>query len=108
VIQAHHLLRPRVLCTRCSYTRVTFGIWRAVILGLVVQIARPLLAPALRTMAATTRAELPLRADGIAPVFLPATLPLRVSLLRHSLSLAHPSGFWAHASRRRGHTDRIT
>ena len=70
-----------------------------VILGLVVQIARPRLAPALRTVAATARAELSLRADGIAPIFLPATLPLRVSLLRHSLSLAQPPGLFARVTR---------
>ena len=78
-----------------------------VILGLVVQIARPRLAPALRPVAATARAELSLRADGIAPIFLPATLPLRVSLLRHSLSLAHPPGLCARVTRKRGYTDRI-
>ena len=59
-----------------------------VILGLVVQIARPRLAPALRPVAATARAELSLRADGIAPLFLPATLPLRV-LSSEALSFSH-------------------
>ena len=50
-------------------------------------------------VSATPHAELPLRADEIAPIFLSATLPLRVLSSKAFSSPRSSSWIWARASR---------